>query len=95
MEAIGKIAKFSSRLAKKPKADSHLHSPAHMLADEMSKKFGEPKRFGFYLKMASTHDHNFLRKLMGEILENKNAKTPGKLFAYLIKKSGHELTPRS
>jgi len=68
------------------KKDSHLHSPAHLLADELSVKLNDRKHFGFYLKMALTHDHAFLRKMAGEILESKTVKTPGKLFAYLIKK---------
>src|SRR5689334_22300148 len=91
MESIGKIAKFDVKKAK-PKADKHLHSPAHLLADELSVKLNDKKHFGFYLKMAVTYDHNFLRKLMGEILENKNVQTPGRLFAYLIKKHNLEMS---
>lgn len=87
MESIAKIAKISSRVASKLKIDPHLHSPAHVLADELSIKLRDKKHFGFYLKMALTHEHQFLRKLMGEILESKTVETPGKLFAYLIKKS--------
>ena len=87
MESIGKIAKFSPV---KPKQDVHLHSPAHLLADELSVKLNDKKHFAFYLKMATLYDHNWLRKLCGEILENKNARTPGRLFAYLIKKHNQE-----
>ena len=88
MESVGKIAKFSSA---KPKKDAHLHSPAHLLADELSQKFNDKKHFGFYLKMATLYDHQWLRKLCGEVLESKAVKTPGKLFAYLIKKRNEEL----
>lgn len=82
-----------SRFAKnaKPKEDSHLHSPAHVLADELCKKLNDKKHFGFYLKMAMLYDHNFLRRLAGEVAESKTVKTPGKLFAYLIKKHNKEL----
>lgn len=66
--------------------DKHLHSPAHVLADELSVKLNDKKHFGFYLKMALTYDHGFLRRLAGEVLEQK-AKNPGALFAFLIKKS--------
>ena len=90
MESIGKIAKSSSKLISKPEKDKHLHSPAHLLADELSNKLNDTKHFGFYLKMATLYDHAWLRKLCGEILENKNAKTPGRLFAYLIKKHNVE-----
>ncbi|MDR3642215.1 MAG: hypothetical protein P4L74_01135 [Candidatus Doudnabacteria bacterium] len=84
MESLGKIAKFSSG---KPKSNAHLHSPAHLLADELSVKFNDSKHFALYLGMAVKYDHQFLRKIMGDVLENVNAKTPGKLFAYLVKKS--------
>ncbi len=106
MERLGKIAKFSSakpsssakasedghlydikRLAKK---DAHLHSPAHLLADELCQKLNDKKHFGFYLKMATLYDHNFLRNLLGQVLEGKDVKSPGKLFAYLIKKYNEE-----
>lgn len=87
MERIGKIAKVSSNITKKPAKDKHLHSPAHVLADELALKLNDRKHFGFYLKMALTHNHAILRKLAGEVLESKTVKTPGKLFAYLLKKS--------
>jgi hypothetical protein len=67
------------------KKDRYLHSANHVLADELSQKLRDPRHFGFYLKMAITHDHAFLRKLAAEVLENKNVKSPAKLFAYLIK----------
>jgi hypothetical protein len=87
MESLGKIAKFSSV---KPKKDVHLHSPAHLLADELSVKFNDRKHFALYLGMAVKYDHQFLRKIMGEVLENRNVQTPGKLFTYLIKKRNQE-----
>lgn len=87
MEHLGKIAKFSSA---KPNKDTHLHSPAHLLADELCQKLNDKKHFGFYLKMAVLYNHDYLRSLAGQIMENKNAKTPGKLFAYLIKKKNQE-----
>lgn len=65
--------------------DQHLHSAAHVLADELVTKMKEPKRFGFYLKMATLYDHSVLRRLAGQVLESK-AKNPGALFAYLVKK---------
>lgn len=76
---------LKKKFSKPPKPDSKLHSPNHILAEELSIKMGEPKRFGFYLKMAITHDHNVLRRIAGGVAESK-AKNPGALFAYLIKK---------
>lgn len=87
---IEHIGSIGSVLNNKRKKNPYLHSPNHLLADELSQKFSDKKHFGFYLKMATTYDHNFLRKLAGDIYENKNVKTPGKLFAYLIKKHNLE-----
>ncbi len=71
----------------KKKSEQHIHSPAHALADELSVKLSDQKHFGFYLRMALTYNHDFLRRIAGEVLESKSAKNPGALFAYLIKKS--------
>ena len=70
----------------KKKKEQHIHSPAHALADELSIKLNDKKHFGFYLKMATIHDHNLLRNLVGQVLESKSTRNPGALFAYLIKK---------
>ncbi len=90
MESIGNITKFSPRLKKKPEVDKHLHSPAHLLADELSVKLNDRKHFAFYLKMAVLYDHSYLRGLAGQIMESKTVTTPGRLFAYLIKKNNQE-----
>ncbi len=72
------------------KKDPHLHSAAHVLADELATKLHDKKHFGFYLKMATVHPPQILRKICGDILENKNVKTPGRLFAYIIKQRNLE-----
>jgi len=90
MESIGKIVKFNRGKSAKPKVDPHLHSPAHLLADELCQKLNDKKHFGFYLKMATLYDHNFLRSLLGQVLEGKDVKSPGKLFAFLIKKNNQQ-----
>ncbi len=87
MEPIGKIAKPRQD---KPVKNRYLHSPNHLLADELSNRLSDPKHFAFYLKMATLYDHNFLRKLAGEVLESKDVHTPGRLFAFLIKKHNEE-----
>lgn len=88
MEPIKKSARLTPT---KPTKNRYLHSPNHLLADELSVQLNDRKHFGFYLKIAGTYDHNFLRGLVGQILENKNAKTPGRLFAYLIKQHNESL----
>ncbi len=88
MESLAKIAKIHRKKIVKP--DSHLHSPAHLLADELSVKLNDRKHFALYLGMAKKHDHQFLRKILGEVLESGTAKTPGRLFSYLVKKANEE-----
>jgi hypothetical protein len=78
--------------SKKPaQKNQYLHSPDHLLADELSQKFNDPKHFGFYLKTATQHDHAVLRRLAGEVLESKTVNNPAKLFSYLIKKRNQEI----
>jgi hypothetical protein len=85
--------KLKARFSKKPEKSRFLHSPDHVLADELSKKLNEPKRFGFYLKLATTNDHGILRRIAGFVQEGQ-AKNPGALFAYLLKKEKDELKNR-
>lgn len=89
MEPIKDIAK---KWQKQPiERNKYLHSADHLLADQLSQQFNDKKHFGFYLKMATTYPHGFLLKIAGDISENPNVKTPGKLFAYLIKKHNQEI----
>ncbi len=90
MESIGKIAGHAVKFTAKPKANTHLHSPAHLLADELCQKLNDKKHFGFYLKMATLYNHDYLRGLMGQVLESSEVKTPGRLFAYLVKKNNQK-----
>jgi hypothetical protein len=90
MESLGKIVKLTAKVQKKPKVNPHLHSPNHLLADELSVKLNDRKHFTFYLKMAVLYNHDYLRSLAGQVLEGKEVKTPGRLFAYLIKKNNLE-----
>ena len=87
MELLGKITKKFSSGVVKPRINPHLHSPAHLLAEELSIKFNDRKHFALYLGMATRHNHDFLRKIMGDVLEGKTVQTPGKLFSYLVKKN--------
>lgn len=76
------------------KKNPHLHSASHLLADELANKLRDQKHFGFYLKMATTMSHDVLRRLCGEVLEKSDVQTPGRLFAYLIKKHNQAQTPK-
>lgn len=82
------LQSINKKLAQRGKENKqYIHSPAHMLADELSKKLNDTKHFGLYLRLAVTHDHNVLRNIMGQVLESKNVKSPGKLFSFLVKKN--------
>lgn len=71
----------------KKRSERHLHSPDHVLADELSVKLNDTKNFAQYLGMAKKYDHGLLRRIAGEVLENKSVKKPGALFSYLVKKN--------
>lgn len=85
MEPLRNIAKRSRKLEQKPVKSRYLHSAAHLLADELTRRLSDPKHFGFYLKQALTYDHGFLRSLAGQALENPSVKSPAKLFSYLLR----------
>jgi hypothetical protein len=76
--------KISKDYLKKPKRDPHLHSPAHVLAEELRNLFNEPDNFKFYLGIALRTDHAVIRRIAGQVTEKK-VENPAALFAYLIK----------
>lgn len=62
--------------------DTKLHSREHLLADDLSRALGEPKRFSSYLGIALRHHESDLRALLRYVLE-KNDLPPearGKYF---------------
>jgi hypothetical protein len=65
----------------------YLHSPAHLLADELSKLFSDPKHFAAYMKLAQKYHPDRLRKIAQEVFESKNVKNPARLFMFLVKKA--------
>lgn len=79
-----KLEKLSKLRAKNKQ---YLHSPAHLLAAELSSAFNDAKHFGLYLKFALTHNPDQLRKIAQEVKEQKNVRNPGRLFVFLVKKS--------
>lgn len=75
------------RLKKREKrARGHMHSPNHILADELAVKLGDPSHFGAYLKLATTKNHDQLRLILGKVLESTTAKSKPRLFMFLVKK---------
>lgn len=89
VESLGKIAQKAFKSSLKARPDPHLHSPAHLLADELSVKLNDRKHFALYLGLAKKFDHEFLRNVLGQVLEAKAVKNPGKLFAFLVKKNSN------
>lgn len=80
---------ISKDYLKKPQRDPHLHSPDHVVADELIRLFGEPKNFAFYLGIAKRTNHAVIKRIAGQVME-KPVKNPAALFAYLIKKHNLE-----
>ncbi len=87
MDSLKNLAKTRRLPTKK---DPHLHSAAHLLADELATKLHDRKHFGLYLKLSLTMSHDVLRKLCGDVLESRTTKTPGRLFSYLVKQYNDE-----
>lgn len=52
--------------------DLHLHSREHLLADDLSRMLGEPKRFAAYLGIAKFYDESDLRSLARYTLEKRD-----------------------
>ena len=81
------LQKISNKLSeRKVKNKQYMHSPSHVLADELSVKLNDKSHFGMYLKMATIHDHQVLRNILGNVLDSRDVKSPGKLFTFLLKK---------
>ncbi len=52
--------------------DKKLHSREHVLADDLSKIMGEPKKFAAYLGIAKMYYESDLRALARRVLEKEN-----------------------
>lgn len=75
--------KFEVRL----KRDTHLHSKEHVLADDLSRAMGEPKRFASYLGIARLYYEEDLRSLMRRVVEKEGLsfENRGKYFFAALK----------
>ena len=62
--------------------DTKLHSREHLLADDLSRALGEPKRFSAYLGIALRHHESDLRALLRYVLEKDDlpSEARGKYF---------------
>ena len=67
--------------------DTHLHSKEHLLADDLSRGLGEPKRFAAYLGIAKRYYEGDLRALLGRVLEKEDLppEARGKYFFAALK----------
>lgn len=72
-----------SRRSMKP--NRHLHSPAHVLADEVTTAFGEKKLFARYLGVILRVGEPEARAIFRTIRQD-GANEPGKLFMFLCRK---------
>ncbi|PIR70431.1 MAG: hypothetical protein COU46_01670 [Candidatus Niyogibacteria bacterium CG10_big_fil_rev_8_21_14_0_10_42_19] len=62
-----------------PKASKKLHSREHVLADDLSKMMGEPKRFSAYLGISIRYPEEILRRIASEVLESYKRDHAGKI----------------
>src|SRR3989344_1137827 len=62
--------------------DKHLHSKEHLLADDLSRMLGEPKRFGAYLGLAKLYYESDLRSMAKRVLDKADlpSEARGKYF---------------
>jgi hypothetical protein len=70
--------------------DKHLHSKEHLLADDLSKMLGEPKKFAAYLGIAKLYYESDLRGLARYVKEKYErgelpAEVRGKYFFAALK----------
>ena len=76
-----------SRVYMRLTPDTHLHSKEHLLADDLSRALGEPKRFAAYLGIAKLHYDSDLRALLRRVLEKADlpVEARGKYFFAAVK----------
>ena len=67
-------------------ANKRLHSPAHVLADEISLAYGERKRFAMYLGVINRVGVETARGVFRRLQQEKAGENNGKLFMYLCRK---------
>ena len=75
---------LSKRLKAAP--NKKLHSPAHLLADEITTTFGERKRFAMYLGVINRVGVEKARGIYRRLIQEKGALNHGKLFMFLCRK---------
>lgn len=70
--------------AKILKQQANIHSEMHLLAEEISRYFNEPKKFGMYLGVLKKIGVRTGRRLFSETKQS-NVDEPVKIFMYKIK----------
>lgn len=69
-----------------------LHSKDHLLADELTKYFREPKRFAMFLGIIKRIGFSTALRLFSEVKEEK-ARDPKKLFMWKVAQLAPKKTP--
>ncbi len=75
-----------AKRSKRTEPDVHLHSAAHVLADEISTAFGERQRFAMYLGVINRVGVEKARRIYRRLQQENKDGHLGKLFMYLCRK---------
>ena len=87
MEGIGDVIKKKAGT----RANARLHSEMHVLADEISAYFHEPRRFAMYLGIIKRLGASKTRAIFARVkAESAEAQSPRKLFMWLTRNPGKE-----
>jgi hypothetical protein len=87
MEGIGDVIRKKAGA----RANRRLHSEAHVLADEISAHFGEPKRFAMYLGVIKRLGVARARAIFARVKsEAAGVQNPRKLFMWLSRNPGED-----
>jgi hypothetical protein len=78
---VGGVSRITAKIIQPKK---NLHSKIHLLADELSKYFHEPKKFGMYLGVAKRIGFAKAQQIFAEVKDSK-AREPKKLFMWKVK----------
>lgn len=75
--------------------DKKLHSPSHLLADDLAKMMAEPQKFAAYLGITKLYFADDLRALAKQVRDKKDlpAESRGKYFFAALRRLARKPKP--